>query len=357
MVSSLAIICDPLIDLHGPGNVALLLARFLRDSFDTEIVAPMISPRVDTKLTEYGISATSLEERYIAGTSSLAFAEAWFRETFLLRNAFLWRQKRNRPDMVVNISNTFIAQSDVWYMQGPVGQAIRDIAHNMPMIQRLGAVLFSPILDMMDSKQIRLSSGLSSLHVAGSYYCGASYSPWNVRVDKVIYPPLDTSIFCSSTRNPTEDYCLAYLGKETHFQPIIGVANAGIDILAFGSKLDKLPPQLQHHPRIQQLGLVSDSNLVNLYSHARFTLFPFTVEPFGYVPVESMACSTPVLTYNKQGPSETVVNGETGWTAANSEELVQKAVQIWKTESIAKEMRIACRNQALRFSVTVIGEE
>jgi len=42
--------------------------------------------------------------------------------------------------------------------------------------------------------------------------------------------------------------------------------------------------------------------LIDLYSNALFTLFTFTHELFGYVLVESMACGTSVLTYNRQGP-------------------------------------------------------
>ncbi len=49
-------------------------------------------------------------------------------------------------------------------------------------------------------------------------------------------------------------------------------------------------------------GRVSDDELARLYANAKFTVFPFIHEPFGYVPVESMACGTPpVLTYDKQG--------------------------------------------------------
>ena len=84
------------------------------------------------------------------------------------------------------------------------------------------------------------------------------------------------------------------------------------------------------HPNIEFLGRLSSSELVDAYSNALFTLFPFTHEPFGYVPLESMACGTPALTYNFQGPSEYVIDGYTGWLARSDDELVQKAAELWK---------------------------
>jgi glycosyltransferase involved in cell wall biosynthesis len=48
------------------------------------------------------------------------------------------------------------------------------------------------------------------------------------------------------------------------------------------------------------------------------------------VSVESVACGTPVLTYNKQGPRESVVDGVMGWLVNSDEELVSLALKIWR---------------------------
>jgi uncharacterized membrane protein len=109
-------------------------------------------------------------------------------------------------------------------------------------------------------------------------------------------------------------------------------------------------------PKNEVLGYVSDDELVDLYSNALFTLFPFTEEPFGYVPVESIACGTPVLTYNKQGPSETVDHGVTGWLANSDEELADLAVRIWK-EGYPNWMRSRSREKALQFDVKTIADQ
>jgi glycosyltransferase involved in cell wall biosynthesis len=176
-------------------------------------------------------------------------------------------------------------------------------------------------------------------------------------VHGVIYEPLDAEFFQPTTRRPREDYVLAYFGKETDYMSVKKVADEGVKIKAFGSKVTSIVPKyVLNNPNIEVLGYVTDNELVDLYSNALFTLFPFTEEPFGYVPVESMACGTPVLTYNRQGPSETVVHGITGWLASSNEELVNLAIKIWK-EGYPSWMRARSRERALQFDVKTIANQ
>lgn len=101
---------------------------------------------------------------------------------------------------------------------------------------------------------------------------------------------------------------------------------------------------------------MSDKELVNLYSNALFILFSFTEGPFDYIPVESMPCGMPVLTYNGHGTSETIINGVTGWLVNNDKELIDLAVNIWKNGHPSW-MRTKCRERALEFDVKVIADE
>jgi glycosyltransferase involved in cell wall biosynthesis len=141
---------------------------------------------------------------------------------------------------------------------------------------------------------------------------------------------------------------LTYFGKETKFSVVKNVADRGIKIKAFGSKTRSIPENLLKHSGVEFLGRVSTSELVNLYTNALFTLFPFTHEPFGYVPLESMACGTPTLTYGIQGPSEYVVDGSTGWLAHTDEELERRGIELWKEEYPTR-MRRACIKAASKF--------
>jgi len=59
-------------------------------------------------------------------------------------------------------------------------------------------------------------------------------------------------------------------------------------------------------------GNVSDGQLVELYNQALVTLYAPVREPFGLVPLESMACQTPVVAVGEGGIRETVVHEQTG---------------------------------------------
>jgi glycosyltransferase involved in cell wall biosynthesis len=57
---------------------------------------------------------------------------------------------------------------------------------------------------------------------------------------------------------------------------------------------------------------LTDDALVTAYNEASLTAFPSILEPFGLVPLESMACETPVVGVAEAGVRETVTTGVTG---------------------------------------------
>ena len=57
---------------------------------------------------------------------------------------------------------------------------------------------------------------------------------------------------------------------------------------------------------------ISDEELVVHYNRARLCIYAPVMEPFGLVPLEAMACATPVVGVREAGLRETVISGETG---------------------------------------------
>jgi len=62
-------------------------------------------------------------------------------------------------------------------------------------------------------------------------------------------------------------------------------------------------------------GFISKNNLPQYYSMADLVIYPSRQEIFGLVLCEAMACRKPVIGSNILGPSEIIINGETGFTS------------------------------------------
>lgn len=83
------------------------------------------------------------------------------------------------------------------------------------------------------------------------------------------------------------------------------------------------------------------------FEKAIATLFPIRWhEPFGIVMVESMACGTPVVAFNKGSAPEVIKDGQTGFIVENLEQMIGKVKEIKKIE------RKKCRDWVLeKFTV------
>lgn len=80
------------------------------------------------------------------------------------------------------------------------------------------------------------------------------------------------------------------------------------------------------HVDLELLNNVSDRQLVELYNQAKMVLYSPVREPFGLVPLEAMACGTPVVGVREGGVLETVLNGETGFLVDREARLFADAV-------------------------------
>lgn len=271
--------------------------------------------------------------RWLSGSNeSMLWVESWMRETLFGANeSAAQRLIRSRSfDYIVNLSMTVPAQCDLWWIQGtPLDLTIRGMSTTNRLAQvvdRFG----STAVRGLDRRLVHRIRRRARRIAANSPFLADFYRRAGCSVDGVLYSFPDFSAFKPSTPRPSRDYVLTYVGKETEDLDFRALRRLGVRVVGFGAKVPS-GAKIGYIRRWTDFrGYVTQSQLVDLYSNALFTLFPFTWEPLGCVPVESMACGTPVLTYSRQGPGATVIQGRTGWLVNDLEQIQRTTVEIWK---------------------------
>ena len=138
-----------------------------------------------------------------------------------------------------------------------------------------------------------------------------------------VYNALDVAeyTYVSQVKN---DYLL-WIGrmspKKGAYEAILAAKKAGIrlEMAAAIDPIDrdyfeeKIKPLIDGKSVVYH-GEIGHEALVELYGGAMATLYPISWhEPFGLVMIESMACGTPVIAYNRGSVSEIVRDGVTGF--------------------------------------------
>ncbi len=279
-----------------------------------------------------GVNISKLLPRKFKSNEALLWIFSWFTESILgvISRDVSRVVKDNEIDLVVNVSSTIPCKSDICVIQGiPFFETLRNIGRTNYIARLLIITMGLPIF-FFERKLLRRFKTNSKEIVANSRYIKEYYEKLGLQIKGTLHTIKDFSEFKATGNDAPKDYVLSYMGKETEVDTLLEIAKRGVKIVAFGSKI---PPgisldYLKSHIVFE--GHVDEERLINMYSNALFTAFPFTEEPFGYIPLESSLCGTPVLTYGKQGPLETVIDSKNGWLVSNREDFISKAVGLWK---------------------------
>ena len=135
-------------------------------------------------------------------------------------------------------------------------------------------------------------------------------------VDTKLFHPINLQreqlILCVGALNPAkgQDFIISSVGTLSKRPSIKFIFNFTHGLLDYKEQLIRLAEKL--NVSISFECLIDDANLVDLYNRATLTVFPSLLEPLGLVPLESMACGTPVVGIAEAGVRETVLNNETG---------------------------------------------
>ncbi len=127
----------------------------------------------------------------------------------------------------------------------------------------------------------------------------------------VIHAPVDVD-FYQPTAVPREDYYLV-VGRMVPYKRtdlIIGAfakrPDLKLKVIGTGPEFDRL--RRLAGPNVELIGYQDNATLRTHYQQAKALVFA-AEEDFGIVPVEAMACGTPVIAYGKGGVTESVTPG------------------------------------------------
>lgn len=172
------------------------------------------------------------------------------------------------------------------------------------------------------------------------------------RDSEVVYPPVDTSFFNIKKENVSRGEYFLFVGRFVPYKKADLVIKAfnkmGVELrlIGTGPEEDKLKKMAKSN--IKFLGRASDKAYLENLKSAKALIFP-SEEDFGIVPVEAMACGTPVIAYGVGGAKETVVGGITG--EFFSEQTPESLINVINKFDPDKYKFEDLRSQAERFSI------
>ena len=106
--------------------------------------------------------------------------------------------------------------------------------------------------------------------------------------------------------------------------------------------------------RVEWLGHVTEEEKRRYYAHARGIIFPPLDEDYGYVTLEAMLASKPVITCDDSGgPLEFIRHEKTGLIAKPTPEGLASAMdKLWSDREHAKELGEAGRARYLALNIS-----
>jgi glycosyltransferase involved in cell wall biosynthesis len=131
---------------------------------------------------------------------------------------------------------------------------------------------------------------------------------------------------------------------QTHRPIRVRFAGAA-DQPVYAEELKAFAAKLHVHDRVEWLGHVTEEEKRRCYAHALGVIFPPVDEDYGYVTLEAMLASKPVIVCTDSGgPLEFVCNGETGLVSEPTpEDLADAMDKLWDNRKQAHDMGEAGR--------------
>jgi glycosyltransferase involved in cell wall biosynthesis len=159
--------------------------------------------------------------------------------------------------------------------------------------------------------------------------------------------PAEDYLFFPSRINPVKRQCLVIRALALCREPVAVYFAGEADTPAQQAECTRTERELNLTGRVTWLGLVSEERKREHYAHSLGVVFPPLDEDYGYVTLEAMLSSKPVITCSDSGgPLEFVIHKETGLVADPSPQSLAAAMDaVWADRGRAAIMGEAGRQR------------
>ena len=223
----------------------------------------------------------------------------------------------------------------------------------------IGSLFLGDWVERLDKKLVRkndlifMNSGFTKKRLDKIYGLKntiVSYPPLDPRFDNPSKKKMkDKFVFSSSRIIPDKKYewLIESMNLMKHKLPLY-LAGSVED----NYKKSLLDLASQKKVEIKFLGRLNTEEIKDYYTNAQVFAYPTPEEDFGLVPVESMACGTPVVVWGDgAGPTEQVIDGKTGYYAKpyDKKDFAAKMDKVIDT-GMKRKNRARIINSAKKFS-------
>jgi glycosyltransferase involved in cell wall biosynthesis len=188
-------------------------------------------------------------------------------------------------------------------------------------------------------------------------YCGIESTP-------LYHPPQHADQFYCSTdedyfyypsrigQTKRQDLVLQALARTR--RPVRVHFAGAPDVPAYADELRGLARKLKVHNRVKWLGPVTEDDKRRQYAHCRGVLFTPADEDYGYVTLEAMLASKPVLTCSDSGgPLEFVRDGQTGRVTEPTPAALAEAMDaLWEDRDTARAWGASGRDHYQKLDIS-----
>jgi UDP-N-acetylmuramyl pentapeptide phosphotransferase/UDP-N-acetylglucosamine-1-phosphate transferase/glycosyltransferase involved in cell wall biosynthesis len=213
------------------------------------------------------------------------------------------------------------------------------------------------VLHYIRAWDIRSANGVDKF-LTNSHFVSRRIEKVYRRGSTPVYPPVDVERFalCSEKLDfyVTASRMVPYKRMDLIVDAFARMPNRKLLVIGEGPDFERIAERARSAPNVKLLGKQSHERLRYYLQHAKAFVFA-AEEDFGIVPVEAMACGTPVIAFGRGGVTESVVSGKTGlfFGEQTPESLIAAVEEFEQCQWDPAEIRAS----AERFSVARFHEE